>query len=56
MNGQYQWTVQIPMVLTYESGNKTRSDNWLVTLVIVRVPRLESPNGVGIAQWVARPN
>jgi intracellular multiplication protein IcmL len=53
--GQYQWIVQIPMVLTYQSGSKTRSDNWIVTLVVVRVPRLESPNGVGIAQWVASP-
>lgn len=51
--GQYQWVVQIPMLLTYVSGAKSRSDNWLITLVIVRVPRLESPNGVGIAQWIA---
>lgn len=55
INGQYQWVVQIPMVLTYQSGSRTRSDNWMVTLVIVRVPRLESPNGVGIAQWIATP-
>jgi intracellular multiplication protein IcmL len=55
INGQYQWIVQIPMVLSYQSGSKTRSNNWLVTLVLVRVPRLESPNGVGIAQWIAVP-
>lgn len=55
VNGQYQWIVQIPMVLSYQSGSKTRSDNWIVTLVVVRVPRLESPNGVGIAQWIAVP-
>lgn len=56
VNGQYQWVVQIPMVLSYQAGSKTRADNWLVTIVVVRVPRLESPNGVGIAQWVALPN
>lgn len=55
VSGQYQWVVQIPMVLTYQSGSKTRSDNLLITIVVVRVPRLESPNGVGIAQWVAVP-
>ncbi len=55
VNGQYQWIVQVPMVLSYQSGAKSRSDNWLVTLVVVRVPRLESPNGVGIAQWIAVP-
>ncbi len=53
--GQYQWVVQIPMLLSYVSGSKSRSDNWIITLVVVRVPRLESPNGVGIAQWIAVP-
>lgn len=53
--GQYQWQVQIPMVLTYVSGSKSRSDSWIITIVVVRVPRLESPNGVGIAQWIAVP-
>jgi intracellular multiplication protein IcmL len=53
--GVYQWRVQIPMILTYVSGSKQRTDNWIITLVVVRVPRLESPNGVGIAQWIAVP-
>lgn len=55
IGGRYQWVVQIPMVLTYQSGSKARTGQWMVTLVIVRVPRLESPNGVGIAQWIAAP-
>lgn len=55
VNGQYQWQVQIPMILTYVSGSKSRSENLMITIVIVRVPRLESPNGVGIAQWIAVP-
>ncbi len=53
INGRYQWTVQIPMIVTYQSGAKTRSDRLLITVVVVRTPRLESPNGVGIEQWVA---
>lgn len=55
VGGQYQWQVQIPMILTYVSGSKSRSENLLITIVVVRVPRLESPNGVGIAQWIAVP-
>lgn len=55
VGGRYQWIVQIPIILTFQSGSLTRTSNWMVTLVIVRVPRLESPNGVGIAQWVAAP-
>ncbi|MEM9469336.1 MAG: type IVB secretion system apparatus protein IcmL/DotI [Pseudomonadota bacterium] len=54
VNGQYQWIVEIPMLVTYESGSQKRNDPLVMTVVIVRVPRLESPNGVGIAQWVAR--
>lgn len=55
VNERYQWVVQMPMVLTYQSGSLTRTDRLLVTLVIVRVPRLENPNGIGIEQWIAVP-
>lgn len=55
VQGRYQWIVQLPMVLTYQSGAQKRSDNLMVTIVVVRVSRLESPNGVGIEQWVAVP-
>lgn len=53
--GRYQWVVQVPLALTYQSGSKTQNTGLLVTVVVVRVPRLESPNGVGIEQWVAVP-
>lgn len=53
--GRYQWVIQLPMVLTYQSGSRTRSDSLLVTVVVVRVSRLESPNGIGIEQWIAVP-
>ena len=53
--GRYQWIIQIPMVLSYQAGSATRSDSLLVTVVVVRVPRLESPNGIGIEQWIAVP-
>ena len=55
VDGQYQWVVQIPMVLTFQSGAQKRDARWIVTIVVVRVPRLESPNGIGIAQWIAVP-
>ena len=53
--GRYQWTIQVPMTITYRSGSHVLSDKLMVTLVIVRVPRLESPSGVGIEQWLATP-
>ena len=54
-NGRYQWQVEIPMVITYQAGSQTRADNLIVTLLIVRVSKLESANGVGIEQWIAQP-
>lgn len=51
--GRYQWVVQIPLILTYQSGARSSNANLLITVVVVRVPRLESPNGVGIEQWIA---
>ena len=54
VNGRYQWVVELPLNVTYQSGSKTRSDNLVVTLVIVRVSKLESPNGLGIEQWIAQ--
>ncbi|MEZ5813778.1 MAG: DotI/IcmL/TraM family protein [Alphaproteobacteria bacterium] len=51
----YQWTVQVPFVVTYQSGARLRSDNLLVTLVIVRSSRLENDKGIAIQQWIAAP-
>lgn len=51
--GRYQWVVEIPLILTYRSGTKTSNTGLLVTVIVVRIPRLESSNGVGIEQWIA---
>lgn len=55
VGGRYQWVVQMPLTLSYQAGANRRTQNMLVTVVIVRVPRLESANGVGIDQWLAVP-
>jgi intracellular multiplication protein IcmL len=52
-NGRYRWIVELPLSVTYQAGANKRTDYFSVTLVIERVPSLESPNGVGIEQWVA---
>ena len=54
VNGRYQWQIEMPIVVTYQAGSQTRADALLLTLLIVRVPKLESPNGVGIERWVAQ--
>ena len=55
VNGRYQWTLELPMSVAYQAGSQSRTDNLLITMVVVRVPKLESPNGVGIEQWIATP-
>lgn len=54
VNGIYRWVVELPLVVTYQSGTATQSDVLQVQLVVVRVSTLDSPAGVGIQQWVAR--
>lgn len=54
VNGRYQWQIEMPIVVTYQAGSQTRADALLLTLLVVRVPKLESPNGVGIERWVAQ--
>ena len=52
-NGRFQWEIRLPLNVTTSYGSGSKSDVWDVRLVIVRVPTLESPNGVGIEQWLA---
>lgn len=54
VNGRYQWTVQLPLTLSFQSGSKTQIENYLLRIVIVRRPRLESSSGIGIESWIAR--
>lgn len=53
LNGNYTWQVELPMMVTYQLGQEQRNMSMTVRLLIVRVPKLESPNGVGIEQWIA---
>lgn len=52
--GVYGWTVQIPMVLTYQSANEQFKQNITLDMLITRLPTLDSPKGVGIASFVVR--
>ncbi len=53
LNGIYTWQVEMPMMISYQYGAQQRDVSMNVRLTIVRVPKLESPNGVGVEQWVA---
>ena len=53
LNGKYRWVLQMPIAVKYQSTKESRTDQLQLQLVVERVPSLENPAGVGIAQWVA---
>lgn len=52
VNGRYQWLVQIPMVITFQTDSVTKTDKVLVALKIVRTPWRLGEKGIAISQWV----
>ncbi|HCM83568.1 MAG TPA: type IVB secretion system apparatus protein IcmL/DotI [Alphaproteobacteria bacterium] len=50
---RFYWRIQLPMIVTYTSGEKTASKRQLLNLIVVRVSPLENPAALGIEQWVA---
>lgn len=55
LNGRYSWRVQMPVLVTYQSASEYSQQNNVVTMLITRVPTLNSPRGIGIAQFVVGP-
>lgn len=52
--GVYGWTVQLPMVINYQSSTEQLSQNIILDMLILRTSTLESPKGVGIASFVVQ--
>lgn len=52
--GIYSWQVQLPMEIFFQSEQSPITQNIILTMIITRVPTLESPSGVGIASFVIR--
>jgi intracellular multiplication protein IcmL len=55
LNGRYSWRVQMPILVTYQSASEFTQQNNVVTMLITRVSTLNSPRGIGIAQFVVGP-
>lgn len=53
LNGAYAWRVQMPMLVTYQSASQFSRQSIIVTMLVTRVSTLNSPQGIGIAQFVA---
>lgn len=55
LNNRYSWRVQMPILVTYQSASEFSQQNNVVTVLITRVSTLNSPRGIGIAQFVVGP-
>lgn len=53
LSGVYAWRIQMPMLVTYQSASQFSRQSILVTMLVTRVSTLNSPQGIGIAQFVA---
>lgn len=50
INHRYSWQVQLPMLISYQSASEVIKQDINMTMLITRVPTLESEKGIGIAQ------
>ncbi|MDP3559524.1 MAG: type IVB secretion system apparatus protein IcmL/DotI [Legionellaceae bacterium] len=53
--GKYSWRIQMPILVTYQSASEFTQQNNVVTLLVTRVPTINSPRGIGIEQFVVGP-
>ena len=54
INGRYQWEISLAMNVTFHAGSKEDSQVKRIRITVVRVPYLESPNGIGIERWIQK--
>ena len=46
ISGRYTWRVQVPILLGFQAAGQRKFARWLVTLTIVRMPTLTTPQGI----------
>lgn len=56
LNGRYSWRIQMPILVTYQSASEFSQQNLNVTMLVTRVDTLNSPRGIGIAQFISAPS
>jgi len=56
VSGRYTWRVQMPMIVTYQSGSQISQQSLIITMLVTRISTLNSPQGIGIAQFIGTPS
>lgn len=54
--GDYEmaWRIQIPILATYQGENNPKQQEWMMTMVVVKVPTYANPRGLAVDQLVMR--
>lgn len=52
-DGVFFWKVQVPVLVSYRSSTQSAQKNRIVEVTVVRRQTMESPEGIGISQFVA---
>lgn len=55
LNNRYSWRIQMPLLVTYQSASEFSQQKLNVTMLVTRVDTLNSPRGIGIAQFISAP-
>ncbi|MGW6778762.1 type IVB secretion system apparatus protein IcmL/DotI [Brucella pseudogrignonensis] len=53
--GSYQWIVQLPLRVTYQSASQITGQNFMVTLTLHRMPTHQYPRGIAVFNFNAAP-
>ena len=51
VNGRYTWKVQLPLLVTYDSGTMQLQTPVLATILVSRVPVNNFPEGIAVIQY-----
>ena len=54
-DGVYEWTVQMPVKVAYQSASEVTTQSMVVNVLLQRLQTYESPEAVAIARFVATP-
>ncbi len=55
LNGVYAWGVQMQILVAYQSASEIPQQNYVVKMLIVRIPTRITPMGIGISQFIVLP-
>lgn len=54
VSGRYIWRVRLPILVTYGSASDQRQRRMMVTMIVSRVPALDTPQGILITDFEAK--